>query len=221
MKKFQMRWVASVVIVAGTIGFLAGQAFTEDPAMDPEAMMKMMAEMARPGTQHAQLAELSGDWTVASKAWVGGPDAIESTATCTNTMTLGGRYLEVDYAGDFMGTRFEGRGVMGYDNGKKQFVSIWYDTFSTGLGLETGQMSEDGKTLTLTGTWETQEGSFPVRHVYEFNGPDAYTLTGYSSMGGAEQKAMELVFTRKAKAVPAAARGNGRCCPKGSKGPGY
>jgi hypothetical protein len=225
MKTLKMRWLASAIVVAGTIGFFAGAAYTEDPAageMDVDAMMKMMTEQAKPGEHHAKLASLAGEWDVASKTWMGGPEPMESTASCKNTVILGGRYVNVEYMGDFSGTPFEGRGVMGYDNFKKHFVSTWCDTMSTGLSMETGSLSEDGKTLTLTGEWESPAGKASVRHVYDFLSADQYVLTGYTSMGGAEMKAMELTFTRKkASAAAAGGAGRGRCCPPGSKGPGY
>lgn len=216
MQKFQMRWLMSAVVVAGTIGFLAGSAFTEDPAPpDEAAMMKMMEEWAKPGPAHENLAALVGDFDVVSTMWMFGPEPIVTKATSKSKWVLDGRYVQIEYSGTFQDADFQGRGVMGYDNNLKQYQSLWYDNLGTGLTLETGSASEDGKTITFVGELDTPMGKIGMRHVYQIESNDKFTLTGYAKMEDKETKSMELVFTRKKAAV-------GRCCPKPtSKGPGY
>jgi hypothetical protein len=221
--QIQMRWLASAVLVAGTIGFLAGSAFTEDPAPDEAEMMKMIMELATPGAAHQQLADMAGDWDVDATMWMTPGEPIASKATSKGTMALGGRYLATEYSGTFQDMPFNGRGVLAYDNFKKQYQSVWFDSMSTSLSLETGSMSDDGKTLTMNGAWEGPMGKVPFRNVYAFESKDRYTLTAYHTMGGEEAKTMELVFTRSAPkaAAPAPAPARGRCCPPGTRGPGY
>jgi len=216
MQKFRMRWLMSAVVVAGTIGFLAGSAFTEDPAApDEAAMMKMMMELAQPGPAHKYLDAFAGDFDVASSMWISGPEPIVSKASSKSWWVLDGRFVRIEYSGKFKDVAFEGRGIMGYDNHKKAYQILWYDNFGTGLSLETGTLSEDGKTVTFGGEMDTPMGKVGVRHVYTVESHDKFTLTGYAKMGDEETKSMELVFTRKKAAV-------GRCCPKPtSKGPGY
>ena len=222
MKTLRIRWFASALIVTGTIGFLAGAAFTEDPAMDEEAMMKMMIELGTPGEHHKNLAKMAGDFDVAAKMWMSGPDPIESKASSSSEMTLGGRYLTMNYKGSFQDMPFDGRGVMAYDNATETYLSVWYDNMSTGIMVSRGKLADDGKTLTMTGHWDGPGGmKQEMRHVYVFGDDGSYALTGYHSQGGEEMKAMELTFSKAKKAAAPAAAANPRCCPKGSKGPGY
>jgi len=226
MQNFKMRWLVSAVLVAGTIGFFAGTSFSEDPEPSEEEMMKMMMELAKPGPGHETIDPMVGDFDVASKMWSPGADPVVSKASATTAWQLGGRYAGTDYQGDFQGMDFHGRGVMAFDNFKKQYQSIWYDSFSTNIMIMTGTGSEDGKTITMTGTWDGPMGKIPMKHVYHVEGPDTHTLTAYMSSPEGEMKHMELTFTRKkAAATPAAApaaRANSRCCPRPTtKGPGY
>lgn len=217
---FRMRSLAGAVVVAGLVGFLAGSAFTDEADSSDAEMMKMMLEMAKPGPQHEALAVMAGDWDVQAKMWMSGPEPSVSKATSKNSMLLGGRYMQYDYSGVFSDMPFEGRGTLGFCNVNKKYQSVWVDNFSTSLAMETGSLSEDGKTLTMSGHFDIPGGQVPVRHVYTFEGKDKYVLTGYSTMGDKEMKSMELTFTRKA-AAPAQPAANGRCCPEGTKGPGY
>lgn len=86
-----MRLLTGALIVAGTIGFVAGTGFSEDPAPDPaaaqQAMMDLMFKLAEPGEPHALLATMEGDWDVASRAWPNGK-LQETKGTCRNRMVL-------------------------------------------------------------------------------------------------------------------------------------
>ena len=216
------RWFWSAVVTAGLIGFFAGSGLTDESAPGEEEMMKMFIELAKPGDAHRAMDPLVGEWDVDSKSWMGGPEPIESKATSTTTWALGGRYVESRYSGTFeMGGAtmpFEGHGVLAYDNFKKEYQSTWYDSLSTNIYWSSGSASEDGKTITLTGTWEGPMGKVESKHVYHIESNDTYTLTGYMSTPEGDQKQMELTFRRKV--APKAK--DGRCCPAPkAKGPGY
>ena len=223
MQNFKMRWLVSAVLVAGSIGFFAGTGFSEDPEPSEEEMMKMMMELGKPGPGHKAMEPMMGDFEVDSKMWMNDPEPIQSKATSTSDWVLGGRYATIDYKGSFQGMDFHGRGVMAFDNFKKEYQSVWYDSFSTNILYMTGSASDDGKTITFTGTWDGPMGAMKMKHVYQIVGPDTYTLTGYMETPEGDQKHMELTFNRrKAPAAAPAVRVNRRCCPKPTtKGPGY
>ena len=221
MKK---HWVMSAILAAGLVGFLAGSGFTEEGQPSEEEMMKMMMELAKPSDGHKAMEPMVGDWDVTAKMWMPGeekPD--ESKATSKTTWTLGGRYALIEYKGEFgIGDKkmpFEGRGVMAFDNFKKQYQTVWFDSFSTNIMTMTGPAPEEGKDIDLKGTWDGPMGKMDMRHTYTIESNDKHVMTGYMSTPEGEMKHMELTFTRK-KAAAAAA--NPRCCPpQKTKGPGY
>jgi len=58
---------------------------------------------------------------------------------------LGNRYLQSTYKGNMDGIRFEGWGLMGYDNQKQEFVSTWADNMGTGIAMATAKADPSGK----------------------------------------------------------------------------
>lgn len=173
----------------------AVSAFAQDAAM-MEAMMKA----ATPGDPHKKLEAFAGSWNTKMTMWMapGAPPAT-GEGTSESKMALGGRYLEQTFKGNFMGMPFEGRGVTGYDNVKKQFWGSWMDNMSTGMMVSTGWMP-DGKTWMFSGTYPDPLTGKDMRmeeritivdndhHVLEMYGPGP---------DGTLFKNMEIHFTRK------------------------
>jgi len=124
------------------------------PEMTPEQQMEMMmAVMAagQPGEEHAHLAQSVGEWDIASRYRMA-PDAEwqDATAQSRVSMVLGGRYMVERFEGTFEGMPFNGLLFLGYDNTRKEYVSIWMDSMSTRPSISTGQKDENG-VMTLTG----------------------------------------------------------------------
>jgi hypothetical protein len=146
---------------AAVLCLLAVPAFAQDkpkepaapaaPAMDHAGMEAAMAAMS-PGEPHKNLARRAGDWTFTSKMWMDpSQPAMESSGTMHGEMVLGGRYLEAVWKGNMMGQAFEGRGIDGYDNLSKQYVSTWIDNMATGVMYATGTCDEKGMKCTTKG----------------------------------------------------------------------
>lgn len=164
-------------------------------------MMKKWQEAMTPGEMHKVLASVEGDWTTDGKMWMD-PKAqpATSTGTANYKMILGGRYQESTFKGDMMGMPFEGVGVMGYDNVKKQFESTWFDNMGTGTMRAEGQFDAATKTFTLKGKFiDPMSGKeCSVRETLQMVDNNKHIMTMYSSIGGApEYKTMELTFNRK------------------------
>src|SRR5437879_9050116 len=107
-------------------------------------MTKIMADMqkaASPNENHKVLDALVGNWEHSGKAWMMSPDGKmspeakpeEFKGTNTNQWILGGRFIEQQVKGQMMGQPFEGIGMIGYDNTKGEYVSVWLDNMNTGL----------------------------------------------------------------------------------------
>jgi len=120
----------------------------------------------------------------------------------TNTLGLGGRFLNTAFRGNF-GGEFVGSGTMGYNNVTKQYESTWIDSMSTWITFENnGTYDSSTKTLTLKGqcTDPNTNQKKSTRTVYTVNSTSQYTCTSFETVNGTETKTMEIVYTRKALA---------------------
>lgn len=129
---------------------------TDAPKMDAqmpwsEAEMAAYTAAATPGAHHKLLTDTSGSWTGTCTIWMS-PDQPPVTTPVTGKFTsmFDGRYIECEYQGDGPMGPFHGKGVYGYDNVDKQFVSSWYSNCGTSIMNGEGQLSKDGKTIDWT-----------------------------------------------------------------------
>jgi hypothetical protein len=177
--------------------------FAQDKSQSEEdqKMMKMWMEYATPGENHKYLEYFTGQWNVNTKMWMkpGGEPEV-STGECTARMILGGRYLETTYTGMMMGMPFEGLSISGYDNFKKEFISIWLDNAGTGIYQTSGTLDMASKTRTETGLWDdimTGKKS-KVKWVTKVIDDNKYIFEMYGTDPmGKEFKSGEIVYTRK------------------------
>lgn len=171
----------------------------QDAGQD-DAMAQMMANM-QPGPEHEKLAERVGTYDVEVTQWMNGPEnpGTVSPATSELSMLCDGRYLHEHVTGEVMGMPFEGYGVLGYDNAKATYVSMWIDNMGTGIMSGTGHYDGDifkskmkgtdpmtGKDMTMRAV-ETKMSNGSIK--VEMYGPDPAT--------GKEVKAMQLVYTKQ------------------------
>ncbi len=187
-------------VAAGACGWFARSASSEDapkaPAWPPEQQAAMEA-LAAPGEMHAWLATHVGTYDMDIKTMdpEGKPAAAKATATIS--MVLGGRFQEQRLTGTFMGKPYEGYGLTGYDNLKKEFVNYWFDTMGTAPSVARGARSADGKSLAMTGSWDMPTGPMPFKQVVEVTGEKTMTFKLTGTMGGTEMTMMEATYTRK------------------------
>jgi len=137
---------------------------------DHDAMMEKWKEFSTPNENHKVLDTLVGDWDYTIKWWMS-PDAKpeESKGTSGIEWIMGGRFIEQTVEGTSMGQPFEGMGIMGYDNEKKQYQSVWIDNMGTGVMTGSGSYDPNTKTLTDQGTFSCPaEGEKSFRAVPSF-----------------------------------------------------
>lgn len=164
--------------------------------------LKQYLEMMAPGPEHKALNPMAGSWDAkASYSPMPGAPVQETTATMRRRWVLGGRYLQDDYRGSFMGVRFQGIGFTGYDKIQKTYVSTWMDTMSTGILMQTGKFSKDGKTLKLVGEVidpQTGKAKKFIR-LLRIEGPDKHVDQMFEEgPDGNERLVMTITFTRRA-----------------------
>jgi len=162
--------------------------------------MKAMMAYSTPGDNHKMLAKMAGTWTATVTFWMQpGAPPTTSTATAVNEMILGGRYLQSKNSGNMMGMPFEGIGITGYDNAKKQYIATWIDNFGTGIMTMTGNWDDASKSIVFTGT-EVDPASgkdFAVRQVVKNPDDNTQIMEMYATMGGKEMKTMEIRYVRQ------------------------
>jgi hypothetical protein len=167
---------------------------------DHDAMMEKWKEFSTPNENHKVLDALVGDWDYTIKWWMS-PDAKpeESKGTSEVEWIMGGRFIEHSVEGTSMGQPFEGMGITGYDNQKKQYQSVWMDNMGTGIMTGSGNYDPNTKTLTDQGTFSCPaEGQKSYRGVTKIIDKDNFTYEWYmTGPDGKEFRAMEIVYTRK------------------------
>ena len=161
--------------------------------------MKAMMAAATPGEAHKMLAKSAGSWTASVTMWMQpGAPPTTSTAQATGEMIMGGRYLQSKNTGNMMGMPFEGVGITGYDNVKKQFVASWIDNMGTGIMTMSGTWDEGTKSITYTGSMaDPMSGKdTPFREVWKFVDDNHQVMEMYYPVGGNDFKTMEIKYTR-------------------------
>lgn len=178
----------------------------EPPAPEQEMTPEMAAEMAAwqkamtPGPQHEALAAMAGEWDLEVTMWMEpGAEPMKTKATASRTMAFGGRVLEEEVAGEFMGSPFLGRSVTGYDNASGKWWSTWIDNQSTGLMVGEGDWDEETKTLTIlssaTDPMSGEKRQVEGRTVVHSADHEVHEM--WEERGGERYKSMEIVFRRK------------------------
>jgi hypothetical protein len=192
-----------ILIAICTLGLATSALADKKKSAGPsqEEMQKMMAEMekaATPGPEHKALVEGVGNWTATSKMWMEpGKPPTETTGSEEVKSVLGGRFVQLNFKGSFMGKPFEGVGLDGYDNIKKKYVMTWADSMGTTIIYAEG--TGDAKQRVYSGE-ETmpngQKRSF--RWVLKIDSKDKRSMEMFApGPDGKEAKEMEIVYTRK------------------------
>jgi hypothetical protein len=114
-------------------------------------------------------------------------------------MVLGGRFLQEEYKGTYMGQPFDGMGLTGYDNVLKKYNFFWADSMGTSMMVGDGHMDAQGKVLTsvMTYTDPLTAKQAPMRQVMTKEGPNTETFVMYGpGPDGKEKKMMEMTYKR-------------------------
>lgn len=167
---------------------------------DPQQMMEKWMGTMQPSKGHAFLQRFEGEWDVISTMWMD-PAAppMTSSATTSTKLIYGGKFAMSDFNGLFMGQPFEGTAVLGFDNVRKQFTSIWFDSMSTAFTPGKGMLDPTGNILTMIGTMDepmTGEIGKHYKMLYTFHSEDSYTMEMREILYGDEFTVMKLDYTR-------------------------
>jgi hypothetical protein len=136
--------------------------------------------------------------------WMGpGSEPLPAT-DCTSTVTplMDGRFVKVDFTGEIPGMGpYTGMVIVGYDNVSKKFQATWLDNHSTGMSTGGGELSPDGKTLTINYNFTCPVTKKPatMRQVETYTSPTSKTMEmfGADPKSGKEYKMMKIEMTKK------------------------
>lgn len=197
--------VCCTTVLAGGLA-LAGTLRAQGPAAEmtaeQKAKMEKMMAFATPGEAHKVMAPRAGSWDLKVTFWEepkSPPQVSNGTSECKPIMD--GRYLEETATGNFFGMPFAGKGLSGYDNLKKKYVSTWIDNMGTGVMLSEGTYDAASKTFTYMGEMpDVVKGKYmPAKMTEKWTGPDSYTMEMLAQTpdGKGWWKSMQIDYTRK------------------------
>jgi hypothetical protein len=141
----------------------------------------------KPVAEHAWLQNLVGEWTTSATMNMG-PDAPEITSKGTESVrSLGGLWAFAQGKGEMPdGNSMEYFTAIGYDVSFNEYRGCWFADVSSHLWKYVGELSADGKTLTLTceGPHMEKDGETAMyRDIHHLVNENERTMT---SMGQAE-----------------------------------
>jgi hypothetical protein len=170
------------------------------PDADREEMMKKAEAAGRPGPGHKALEHFIGNWKAEVKCWMepGGEPHV-SQATAVGSWIMNGRFLEEDFHGEMMGKPFHGRTLLGFDNFKRTFNSVWISDMQTSMFTTEGKGENDNRLITLEGTSScagTGQKDIPMKVVLRILSPNMHTFEMFDGSRGEDAKTMEITYTR-------------------------
>jgi hypothetical protein len=168
---------------------------------DQEEIRRKVEAAAKPGPAHKALDALVGDWKAEVKCWMepgGSPEV--SQATAKTRWTLGGHFLEEEFHGEMMGKPFTGRSLLGYDNTKQTYNSVWVSDVQTSMFTCEGKGESGNKVITLEGKANcpaTGRKDIPMKTVFRVISPDKHIFEMFDGSRGENAKTMEITYTRQ------------------------
>ncbi len=168
-------------------------------AQDQLEAMKAWTEYMTPGPMHQMISKMAGNWktvTIFTDPATG--QELKSEGKATFELIFGGRYMKSVHTGEMMGMPFEGLGLDAYDNGNKEFVSIWVDNMGTGIMVMKGKLDEKSGSLVFTGEgYDASTGkNMKYRSVSKWINDNKTVFEMYGVVNGKEEKMFTMEYTR-------------------------
>lgn len=166
------------------------------PGSEQEQMLKKIETAGTPGAPHKSLGALVGEWKAEVRCWMD-PDQPPKVSQAESSVSwaLDGRFVEEEFHGNMMGQDFTGHGLLGFDNTKRKFNSVWMDDKHTSMFTSEGKGDAGNKTITLEG-----KGVCPVsgrtdvamKQILHLMSPEKHVLEMFND----GQRTMEITYTR-------------------------
>ena len=169
-----------------------------------------MPEMPKPTKEHQKLAVRAGSWDASIESMGPTGSMEKSKGKSVAKVAYGGFWLVEDFKAEFMGMKFQGQGMTGYDPVKGKYVGTWVDSMSPYLMTLEGNFDDTGKILTMTGMGMGMDGKMAKHRLvtHEKNANHAVMEMFVTGPDGKEMKAMTINYTR-GKAAEASSKRDG------------
>jgi hypothetical protein len=146
----------------------------------------------KPGPEMDALKPMVGTWDCTVKM-AGMPD---SKGAAVYKMACNGMWVVSDFKSEFGGMPFEGKGIDGYDQMKKKYVSIWVDSMSATPMISEGTYDADKKTMTFVGDMLGMDGKMAkTKSVSETKDDNTVVFSMYQ--GGSDTPMMTITYNRR------------------------
>jgi hypothetical protein len=167
---------------------------------DKAEMMKKVEAAGTPGPAHRALEALVGNWKAEVKCWMdpGAPPEV-SQGTARADFAFNGRFLEEEFHGRMMGRPFTGKTLLGFDNVKQTYNSVWVSDTQTSMFVSEGKGDSGNKVITLEGKAScpmSGRKDIPMKSVLRVINPDQHVFEMYDGSKG-NAKTMEITYTRQ------------------------
>jgi hypothetical protein len=189
-------WTVVFLLSASLPAMLSAQT----TARDQEKIMEAYMKAGEVTENHAYLKRFTGSWTAETTMWMApGQPPTSGGGAIEGRLIMGGRFVALDFKGTMLGRPFEGFQLTGYDNMRKQYLTLWIDETSTAFFELAGTRNAAGDILDQTGDWaDPMGGTSKVRTLTRFVSPDEYVFEQLMVLpDGGEFKSMEMRCVRK------------------------
>jgi hypothetical protein len=123
-----------------------------------------------------------------------------SKGRSTSHWILGKRFLQEDFKGETAGEKFEGMGLLGYDNGARAFKMVWVDSLNTALTISTGKYLPESNIFEMVSeVYDPLLGrEKTVRSTLQVTSNDSYRfLMEDTAPSGKKFNSFEVLYTRR------------------------
>ncbi len=201
-----MRIVKTSVLCGLLIVMLgaASAAIAQDKKMSEQDMAAAMQEymkIAAPGEHHKHLEFFVGKWNTTTRMWMAGPESAPSETKGNSEVkwVLDGRFLMEEHNGQMMGMPYHGMGLMGYDNYRNMYTSVWVSNMGTNVTTMTGQRDPSGKVFTYYGEMDEPMLKITgrtIKYIATIKGPDQYLFEVIDLHASDNYKVFEILYDR-------------------------
>lgn len=163
-----------------------------------------MLKMARPGVEHEKLARYIGKWDVVV-SMSSGAAAMKYQGTAESRMTVGGRFLQMEYQAKGKTDSTEGIFTIGFDPRHQRYTIIAMDSFGTYFVTSQGKQDEKTGKIRMLGTdddpmMKSLGYTKEFVHVLDLRNPDEFAVEIWfvdtRTAARKEIKFMEYTFKR-------------------------
>jgi len=191
------------LVLSACFGSGARKGGTPEPenGIKPEKLSPAeWSALGRPSPSHQLLDLFVGTWNVTFSSKDDKGTVVDSKGISKTSWILGKRFLREDFEGEVFGDRFQGMGLMGYDNGARRFTSVWIDSQSTTMAVSYGKYFEEANRFEFEGeVYDPTLGAMKkVRSQLQMRSSNEYVFTMFNTgAGGRETEFLTISYRRR------------------------